>query len=339
MILVLRALGLGDFLTAIPALRALADAFPRERRVLAAPAPLAPLVALSGAADDLLPARPLASLDAGPARPDIAVNLHGCGPESHRLVLALRPRRLLAYRHPDVPGSAGGPAWRDDEHEVARWCRLLQESGIPADPSRLDLVPPGFALPTAPPEEAWGATLVHPGAASAARRWPADRWAAVARAERERGRRVIVTGGADEIDLAAGIARSAGLPAGAVSAGRTSLVELASLVGAAGRVLSGDTGAAHLATALRTPSVVLFGPCSPARWGPPGDRSWHRVLWSGRVGDAHAAQADPGLLAITVDQVLRALDDLDTAPAPARRPPRRVTGSGARGRRSRELTA
>jgi len=72
----------------------------------------------------------------------------------------------------------------------------------------------------------------------------------------------------------------------------------------------GDTGVAHLATALGTPSVVLFGPTSPARWGPPPDRAIHQVLWAGRTGDPHASRPDPGLLAIGENEVLQALTRL-----------------------------
>ena len=88
------------------------------------------------------------------------------------------------------------------------------------------------------------------------------------------------------------------------------ILALAALVAAAGRVVVGDTGVAHLATAFGTPSVVLFGPTSPAAWGPPPGRR-HRALWAGRVGDPHGEQPDPGLLAIPVDEVLAALDALD----------------------------
>jgi ADP-heptose:LPS heptosyltransferase len=73
---------------------------------------------------------------------------------------------------------------------------------------------------------------------------------------------------------------------------------LARLVAGAGRVACADTGVAHLATALRVPSVVLFGPTPPAEWGPPPERPSHRVLWAGRRGDPNGAEPDPGLLAI-----------------------------------------
>ena len=136
----LRALGLGDLLTAVPALRALRAAFPEHRVVLAAPAALAPLARLTGAVDELVPAAPLRPLPDRLAGADLAVNLHGRGPESHRGLLALRPRRLLAFACPAA--GAAGPSWRADEHEVRRWCRLLAESGIPADPGDLALEPP-----------------------------------------------------------------------------------------------------------------------------------------------------------------------------------------------------
>jgi ADP-heptose:LPS heptosyltransferase len=322
-VVVLRALGLGDLLTALPALRALADAFPRHPRLLAAPAVLAPLARASGAVDEVVPADGLDEpLDGRLHGAGLAVNLHGRGPESHELLLATEPRRLVAFTHPAVPASSEGPRWRPDEHEVARWCRLLEESGIAADPTRLDLeLPPGPV-----PHGARGATLVHPGAASPARRWPPERFAEVARSETAKGRRVIVTGGPAEVDLANDVAARAGLPAGAVHAGQGGVLAIGRLVAAADRVVCGDTGIAHLATALRTPSVVLFGPTSPALWGPPPDRSWHRPLWAGTSGDPHGQLPDPGLLSLDVDQVVEALATLPEAAPP--RPARRATTRG-----------
>jgi len=305
-LVMLRALGLGDLLTGVPALRALADAYPHHHRVLAAPSVLEPLALLTGAVDEVLHTEPLTPLPPELHGADVAVNLHGRGPQSHRVLLAAAPGRLVGFRHPSIPPTAHLPAWRPHEHEVARWCRLLDEQGIPADPSRLDVTVDADAAPGA----AHGATLVHPGAASAARRWPSERWAEVVCAELGAGRRVAITGGHDEVGLARHVAEEAGLAEEAVLAGRTDLVGLAAAVAAADRVVCGDTGVAHVATAVGTPSVVLFGPVPPAEWGPPADRRQHRALWAGRRGDPHADTPDPGLLAITVPQVLAALRNL-----------------------------
>ncbi len=313
-VVALRALGLGDLLTGVPVLRALADAFPGHPVLLACPAALAPLARLSGAVDEVVPTAGLAD---GPLRPRlhhaaVAVNLHGRGPESHQLLLATAPERLVGFAHPAVPASAGAPRWRADEHEVTRWCRLLTESGIPAEEGRLDLDPP----PGPAPADAAGATLVHPGAGSPARRWPPERFAAVARAEHAKGRPVLISAGPREAGLARAIAAAAGLPAAVRTGG--DVLALARLVAAAGRVVCGDTGVAHLATALGTPSVVLFGPVSPASWGPPPGRPWHRALWAGRSGSPHGQVLDPGLEALSVDRVLEALASLPAASRLAR---------------------
>ena len=326
LLVALRPLGLGDFLTAVPAVRALARAFPAHRRVLAGPAVLEPLARLSGAVDAVVDTVPLQPLPPSLRGADMAVDLHGRGPASHRVLLAARPRRLIAFANRQVPGTESFPPWRDDEHEVVRWCRLLTQSGVPADPGDLELPLP----PVPPPPGVVGATVVHPGAAFAARRWPPERWAAVAAAEVGAGRRVMVTGGGEEVDLARRVAGAAGLGDDAVLAGRTDLERLAAVVGSAGRVVCSDTGMAHLATALRTPSVVLFGPEPPSRWGPPTERPWHRALWTGRRGDPHGRTPDPGLLQIAVDDVLAALADLPAAP----RSDLRIGSGKARGSRN-----
>jgi ADP-heptose:LPS heptosyltransferase len=287
----LRALGLGDFLTAVPALRALARAYPEHERILLAPVALRPLLELlgDGAVHDLVGTvgvrRPPRSLPAVARGADVAVNLHGPGPESTALLRAAHPARLIAFGRQ--------VAWRKDEHEVARWCRLLRAHGIPADPAELDLAAPNSPAPYP------GATVLHPGAAAPARRWPAERWAAAARAA---PRPVVITAGPGEEALAQEVARR-----GDATVFAGPLRDLVALVAGAARVLCADTGIAHLATALGTPSVVLFGPTSPARWGPPADRPQHRALWSGRHGDPHGAAPDPGLLCIEPRDVLEAI--------------------------------
>ena len=304
-VLVYRALGLGDFLTAVPAYRALARAFPAAEVSLAAPEPLRPLAALTGAVDVLLPTAELAPPPwRGPA-PELAVNLHGRGPQSTRVLQALEPQRLVAFARED-PG-VSGPRWRAEEHEVERWCRLLAESGIPADPADLDLAAPGEDPPMA------AATVVHVGAAGAARRWPVDRFAAVARVLEDSGHSVVLTGVDAERPLAMAVAHSAGLAADRVLAGRLGLGGMAALVAAARLVVCGDTGVAHLATAYGTPSVLLFGPMAPALWGPPPTRRQHRVLWHPEraAAPSPADAPHPALLAIGVQEVLDAVQALE----------------------------
>jgi len=290
---VLRALGLGDLLTGVPALRGLRRARPGERIVLAAPAVLAPLARLTGAVDAVLPQpgldRPLRT-----DSPALAVNLHGRGPRSTELLRRTRPAALWAFGQ--------GPQWTDGEHELDRWCRLLAHYGVPADPADLALDRPEG------PSRAPGAVVVHPGAAAGARRWPADRFAAVARALAG-DLRVVVTAGPAERDLAAAVGVAAGVDVVAPD-----LLEMAALVADAAAVVCGDTGVAHLATAYRTPSVLLFGPTPPAEWGPRAGP--HTVLWKGEGrGDPHGADPDPALLAIGVNEVTDAVRRTVCAPA------------------------
>ncbi|MFJ6913184.1 glycosyltransferase family 9 protein [Streptomyces sp. NPDC101133] len=312
-VLVLRALGLGDLLAGVPALRALRRAYPGHELVLAGPAELAPVAAASGAVDRVLPAAAPGravprTLDWTGPPPDVAVDLHGNGPPSHRLLAGLRPGRLLAFAHPETP-EVDGPVWYAEEHERERWCRLLRAYGIDADPTDLRLPRPDA------PSPAPGAVVLHPGAGAPSRCWPVERYAAVAEALRARGRRVVVTGGAGEADLVARLAKLADLPDTDMFGGGLPYDRLSALVAGARAVVSGDTGIAHLAVAHATPSVTLFGPVPPSRWGPP-PHPRHRTLWHpGPDGDPHGRETDPALLRITPDAVLEALHALDTLDA------------------------
>jgi ADP-heptose:LPS heptosyltransferase len=292
----LRALGLGDFLTGVPALRALRQALPEHELVLAASAVLDPLVALTGAVDRLLPTGELLPVPWRGTPPDVAVDLHGNGPASLRLLESLGPGRLVGFAHD------AGPRWLADEHERVRWCRLVGDSfGVEADPDDLLLMRPR----TRPLVES--AVVLHAGAAAGSRRWPADRFAAVARWLTEHGERVVVTGSSGERETARRIASAVGLPATAVLAGRTGLLDLAAVVAAARLVVSGDTGVAHLASAFRTPSVLLFGPVPPSEWGPP--EGPHTVLWHGRDrGDPHGRETDPALMRVATHEVIAAAE-------------------------------
>jgi ADP-heptose:LPS heptosyltransferase len=309
-VLALRALNIGDLLVAVPALRALRRAHPDHRLVLATTAALAPLVDRIEVVDQLLPTPdPTAVPWTGPA-PDVAVNLHGTGPQSHRALEALGPRRRVGFRCAQAGPGWTGPAWDDvaatHPHERARWCAVLEAVGIPADPGDLGLQTPSAPRP-GPGPTAPRPVVVHPGAAFGAKRWPADRFAAVAAALDTPETPVMVTGSPGERELAVGVAGAAGLSTDRVIAGRTDLGQLCDLVAGAALVISGDTGIAHLASAYATPSVVLFGPVDPAQWGPPSDGR-HVALAhpARRRGARFADEPDPALLAIGVDDVLAA---------------------------------
>jgi len=304
-VVILRALGLGDFLTAVPAYRGLRRAFPDATITLAAPTALGPLAALTGAIDRLLPVNGLGELSAMSLPPDLAVNLHGAGPQSIADLLATGARQLLTHRHPLYP-SIEGPEWREDLHEVERWTRLLILEGIPADSTGLQLATPA-QLPAVA-----DAVIVHPGAHAEARRWPVSRFGTIAHALARAGHSVCITGSAAERERCLAVARSAGLSrdcvlAGGIDRGGLDLGGLAALVADARLVISGDTGIAHLASAYATPSVVLFGPTSPERWGPPVTAP-STVIWRGATGDPHGRRVDPTLLDIGTDEVLEAAD-------------------------------
>jgi ADP-heptose:LPS heptosyltransferase len=250
-ILVLRALGLGDFVTGLPALSMLRDAYPLHRIVLAAPRSLAPLVKLTGLVDEQVNAGELNPIESPPTEPELAVDL----------------REGLPLEGVDTPPLAG-------------------------------------LLPVPQIQSPRGLTVVHCGAKAPSRQWHACRLAAVAMLLSARGHRVVVTGGAGEADRAERIAAAAGVD----MLIEPNLLELASVIARARLVVSGDTGVAHLASVYETPSVVLFGPVSPARWGPP-DTGIHQVIWHGDdSGDPHGDTIDPALDRITVAEVVAAVD-------------------------------
>lgn len=297
-VVVLRALGLGDLLTAVPALRGLRRRYPAARLLLAAPRQYRELALLSGAVDDVIDTPGLGPIREAPPAPDLAVNLHGRGPQSITALTALRPARLLTHHHDDHPDFAG-PPWRPDLHEVDRWCALLHWAGIDcrADDLQIDR-PEGFA-------DHSDVVVLHPGAGAPARQWPTDRYAELAAALAADGCRVVVTGSPAEADLVDAVVTGAGLPRSAVWPATAGLPALVALISDCRLLVCGDTGVGHLATATGTPSVLLFGPTPPKLWGPRGDGR-HVALWAGDCGDPHAETPDAGLLLLSVPRVLDA---------------------------------
>lgn len=301
-VLALQARGLGELLTAVPALRALRRAGPGDHLALAAPRRLKPVVDLIASVDTLVPTGPGGELRWDGPRPDLAVNLHGPDPASILALAATEPARLLTHRSAALPRWAG-PEWDPRAHRVHRWCALLESAGIAADPRNLGLVPPVSTVSRR------DCVVVHVGAGAPARRWPADRFAAVVRHLLVLDREVVLTGDEHERELALRIAARAGLPAGRVLAGEQTLLELAATVAEAALLVCGETGVAHLATAFGTRTVLLFGPTSPRTDGPPPHLlGRHAVLWAGESGDPEASEPDAGLLRLSSAEVIEAVD-------------------------------
>jgi ADP-heptose:LPS heptosyltransferase len=317
-VLILRALGLGDFLTGVPAYRGLRSTYPDATLTLAGPGYLEPLIPLTDAIDRLLPTDGLGQMGPVHDQPELAVNLHGRGPESIDVLVQTGAATLITHRHILRPHIAG-PDWDEDLHEVRRWCRLLELAGVWADPHDLRLAEPDVPPPVP------GAIVIHPGAASPARRWPAERFGGVARELTDTGHPIVVTGTRTESPAVEAVIRSGQLPATSNLCGQVDLPRLAALISSARLVISGDTGVAHLASAYGTPSILLFGPTPPSKWGPPHDGP-HTVLWRGSTGDPHGDRSDPGLIEIEVAEVVRAARArlrLDSAAGAGSQPPQR----------------
>lgn len=314
--LVVRHNALGDLVTARPALLGIRRHFPDHRVVMTCPRGLVPLAARLGMADELVSEDAADSVDpADHENLDEALLAKALARDPVDVLVALRTptvplwhrlvgghNRCVAYWHPDVPGTAGAPELDFAEHILTRWQRLLASAGVMID--QADRYVDGLGpLPSGPE----GHVLVHIGAGSPARRWPLDRWAAVARELDGAGHRVCLSGSPGERRDVAAVRAMAGLPKDRDLTGTTDSLQLAALVVRAALLVSADTGIAQVATMVRTPSVCLFGPVSPAQWGPPAGDPRHVTIWKGRSGEPYADVLDLGLRDIAVDEVLDAV--------------------------------
>jgi heptosyltransferase-1 len=149
--------------------------------------------------------------------------------------------------------------------------------------------------------------VINPGAGWGAKRWPVERYAAVARGLTERGFRILVNAGPAEELMADVIVKGT---SGAAIPLATSLEQLIALTRRAALFVAGDTGPLHLACALGRPVVGIYGPTDPSRNGPFGTR--FRVLRSPLSKRDHTRYPEPeaGLLTIEPEEVLRATDEL-----------------------------
>ncbi len=157
-------------------------------------------------------------------------------------------------------------------HRVNQY-RLLLDQELDPEPSLPHLTPPEAVVASWRARVgASGAPLVglFPGSNARARRWPTDRFGAVGRALVRHGARVVVIGGPVERPLTAAVA--AAVPGAVDAGGATDLVGLAALLSMCDLLVTNDSGPMHVAGAVGTPTVTLWGPSDPAEVGPPGPR-------------------------------------------------------------------
>jgi len=183
-------------------------------------------------------------------------------------------------------------------------------AGEPLSP----ILPP---LPVNPDAELWadgvlrGATgpvvVLSPGAGWGAKRWPTERYGAVAAALHAQGCMVLANAGPQEQGIASDVVRASG---GVARAPEFTLERLIALTRRVCLVIAGDTGPLHLACALGKPVVGIYGPTDPRRNGPFGVP--FRVLRHPESKRDHSRHAEPeaGLLTITPQQVVDAANEL-----------------------------
>lgn len=286
-IAVLRALGgIGDVLCVVPALKRLRAVCPNARVTYVGLPQIEDVVARYPALIDRFvafpgfpgvpeyPFYPLALTEWLQARRaevpfDLAIQLHGSGSVTNVFAGLLGAKRQLGYHVPGLwrPDPTSLP-FPDSLSEIERWTALVDTLGITDVDDALEfpvgddaraavraMLPPGRYA------------VVHAGASDVRRRWPTDRFAALADALAGQGLAVVLTGTANEADAVAAVA--AAMHTSPINlCGKTTLDQAAALVETAQIVITNDTGTSHLAAALRVPSVVIFIASDPARWAP-----------------------------------------------------------------------
>ena len=162
----------------------------------------------------------------------------------------------------------------DDAHQVDRNLHLLREAGIPVVGP--DVTAVRISVPRAAHARAQTVlqeqgvrgdfVVIAPGATCSARRYPVERYAAVAAGLRLAGHTVVVVGGPR--DIARGVAVASA--SGAVSlCGQTDIAVLAALLARARLLIANDSGPMHLADAVDCPMVILYsGTDRESQWAP-----------------------------------------------------------------------
>ncbi|WIB01650.1 glycosyltransferase family 9 protein [Curtobacterium sp. MCBA15_012] len=295
-IAVLRGGGLGDLMFAVPALEALAAAYP-EARITLLGTPLAPAV-LRGRTDAVhafeeLPVAPgvRESGDGAPdleefvarlhGRFDLAVQVHGGGRNSNPFLLRLGARHTVGTATEDAEVLERWVRYVYYQHEVLRSLEVASLAG--AAPVTLDPRVRVTDAERSAVRERLGVTgrlvAVHPGATDPRRRWSPEHFAAVVTARLDAGDDVVLVGDASDVPASQAIR-------GAVPTAlhdhlhdltdALPLTELPAVLAAADVLVGDDSGPRHLAVAVGTPTVGVFWFGNVVNAGPT-DRGRHRV--------------------------------------------------------------
>lgn len=291
----------GDFVTALPAIRRLREAFPASRLTLLCAPFMRDFAAATGLFDavhgfDYYPVRghppagvpdaalaALAGLDLPPI--DIAIDLRHA--DDSRALLAALPVRFrvgfagLGTRHdldlalPEMEASARASGLLAPLPAGVRLSALAEVLASAFRAGQADHVAPiPLGAPPVLPDFPEGYVVLAPGARLAIKLWPLENWRALAeRLLGAGGLGLVLTGAAEEEPLCAAIA--AGLPADRMVnlAGRQDLAGLAAVMGGARAVVALDSAPAHLAAALGRPTLCFFsGLADIHSWAPAGPR-------------------------------------------------------------------
>ena len=177
----------------------------------------------------------------------------------------------LFYSERYDPGGPGALDPSETRHVVSLNLGLLTTLGVAPSPPEFRLQAPRSA-PVADAVAAAGEpfALLNTGAAWPNKRWPAPRLAGLAsQLHARRGLRSLVLWGPGERALAEEVVAKAN--GAALLAPQTTIADIAALAAAAAVMVSGDTGPTHIASAMGTPLVGIYGPTRPERNGPLGE--------------------------------------------------------------------
>jgi heptosyltransferase-2 len=253
---------LGDVVLALPALRAAgADVLVRAN--------LAPLLHLAGLAGRIIPFRGTiaAALALRAARYERGVLL----PPSFSSALIFALGGVAARRGTDTDGRR---ALLTDPVSVGSLIGLHRSTQylrlVGAAVAEGTAVLPRLDIPR--PSHEGRVVGVFPGGNAPSRRWDPARFAELTRRLTKRGNRVVVFGGPTERQLTARVAGDAAVDLG----GRTDLAQLAAGIASCDLLVTNDSGPLHLAAAVGTPTVSLWGAGDPMVTGPLG--AGHRLL-------------------------------------------------------------